>query len=311
MLKLLAGFLRVIRLPNLVFMALAQSLLQFCVYHRLYEDTIPAGDGWRFALLALASFFIAAAGYIINDYFDINMDEINKPDKIVVGRIMKRRWAIVWHFVFSAAGVLLTMLAVQLSKQWYLALANLFCVGLLWLYSTWFKKRLLIGNIVIAVLTAWSILIVFFSKFSLADAVGMGQAAHDKFFRITMLYAGFAFILTLIREAVKDIEDMPGDEKFGCRTMPILWGVNATKVYIAVWMVALLALLIILQVYVLQFRWWWPVLYCILLIIVPLLYLFSQLFRAVATNDFHRLSTGIKLVMLTGILSMVFFYFYL
>ena len=93
--------------------------------------------------------------------------------------------------------------------------------------------------------------------------------------------------------------------------MPIVWGVNAAKIYIAVWLVVLIAILIVVQVYVLQFRWWLPVLYSIGLIIAPLVFIFSKLFRAVTTADFHQLSNWIKLVMLTGILSMLFFYFYL
>lgn len=95
-------------------------------------------------------------------------------------------------------------------------------------------------------------------------------------FRLAFLYAGFAFIATLIREAIKDIEDMPGDLKYGCRTMPIVWGVNAAKIYIAVWLIVLIAILIVVQVYVLQFRWWLPVLYSIGLIIAPLVFIFQN-----------------------------------
>ena len=309
--RLIAGFFKLIRLPNLIFIALTQVLFQFCIYYTLYKGNIPSDDLSRFIALLFASLFIAAAGYVINDYFDINIDEVNKPQKLVVDRIISRRWAIAWHFMLSANGIILTALAVHFMQKWYLILANMFCVALLWVYSTNFKKSLLFGNIVISILVAWTILIIFFSKLSVADAVGMGEGAHYKFFRLAFLYAGFAFIATLIREAIKDIEDMPGDLKYGCRTMPIVWGVNAAKIYIAVWLIVLIAILIVVQVYVLQFRWWLPVLYSIALIIAPLVFIFSKLFRAVTTADFHQLSNWIKLVMLTGILSMLFFYFYL
>jgi 4-hydroxybenzoate polyprenyltransferase len=93
--------------------------------------------------------------------------------------------------------------------------------------------------------------------------------------------------------------------------MPITWGVNATKVYIAVWMIILISILVVIQVYILQFRWWWAVGYCILAIILPLIYIFLKLFRASSVQEYHRLSSLTKLVMLTGILSMIFFYFYL
>ena len=309
--RLLAAFLRLIRLPNLIFIALAQALFQFCIYRNLYEGNIPAGDMRSFILLVLASVFIAAAGYIINDYFDINIDEVNKPRRMIVDKFIKRRWAIAWHFMLSISGVALTFFAVPFLSKWYLVLANIFCVALLWLYSTNFKKQLLVGNIVISLLTAWTILIIFFSKVSAADALGMGEGNHAKLFRIAVLYAAFAFISSLIREAIKDMEDMPGDERYGCRTMPITWGIHATKIYVAVWLIVLLAMLIAVQVYVLQFRWWLPVVYNLVLIILPLIYIFYLLFRARSTKEFHTLSSWIKGIMLTGILSMLFFYYYL
>lgn len=309
--RLIAAFLKMIRLPNLFFMALTQVLFQFCIYHTLYKGSIPAGDLTRFILLVFASLFIAAAGYIINDYFDINIDEVNKPQKMVVDKVIHRRWAIAWHFMLSGAGIILTVLALPFLRHWYLILANVFCVVLLWFYSTNFKKSLLTGNIVISLLTAWTILIIFFSKFNLDDAFGAGAMNHSKFFRMTILYAGFAFIISLIREAIKDMEDMPGDAKYGCRTMPIVWGVNATKVYAAVWLIVLIAVLIILQVYVLQFRWWLAVAYSVPAIIFPLLIILFKLRKSNAPQHFHQLSTLTKLVMFTGIVSMAFFYYYL
>jgi 4-hydroxybenzoate polyprenyltransferase len=310
--RLTAAFLKMIRLPNLFFIALTQVLFQVCVYYTLYnKGLIPASDLSHFILLVLASLFIAAGGYVINDYFDINIDEVNKPQKMVVDKVIHRRWAIAWHFILSFTGIVLTVFALPIIDKWYLIVANMFCVALLWFYSTNFKKSLLIGNIVISLLTAWTILIVFFSKVSLSDAFGVSMGAHHKFFRLAILYASFAFISSLIREAIKDMEDMEGDARYGGRTMPIVWGVNATKVYVAVWLIVLIAMLIILQAYVLQFRWWLPVVYCIVLIIAPLLYIFYKLFKATTPAEFHRLSSLTKLVMLTGILSMIFFYFYL
>jgi 4-hydroxybenzoate polyprenyltransferase len=309
--RLIAGFLKMIRLPNLLFIALTQTLFQVCIFYPLYNGNIPVSDTRNFILLVLSSIFIAAAGYIINDYFDINIDEVNKPEKMVVDKVINRRWAIAWHFILSITGILLTALALPVFEKWYLLLGNVLCVVLLWFYSTTFKQRLLIGNIVISLLTAWTLLLIFLSKVSITDAFETANPGQPKFFRFAFLYAGFAFIISLIREAVKDVEDMPGDARYGCRTMPILWGVNATKVYIAVWMIILIAILVVVQVYVLQFQWWWAVGYCVVMIILPLLYIFYKLFKASSVPDYHRLSSWTKLVMLTGILSMIFFYFYL
>jgi 4-hydroxybenzoate polyprenyltransferase len=306
--RLTAAFFKMIRLPNLFFMALTQVLFQFCIYQRIYKNNIPDGDLKQFILLVLASLFIAAAGYIINDYFDINIDEVNKPHKMVVDKIISRRWAIAWHFMLSGAGIILTIIALPFSQKWYLILANICCVALLWFYSVKFKKNLLTGNIVISLLTAWTILFIFFSKVNLQDAFNPG---HHRFFRLTILYAGFAFIISLIREAIKDMEDMPGDAKYGCRTMPIVWGVNATKVYAAVWLIVLIAVLLLLQVYVLQFQWWLAVAYNVPAVIFPLVIILLKLKRSNTTADYHKLSSLTKLVMFTGIVSMLFFYIYL
>jgi 4-hydroxybenzoate polyprenyltransferase len=309
--RLIAAFLRLVRLPNLFFIALSQALFQFCIYHTLYKGAIPEGDTIRFILLMLASLMIAAAGYIINDYFDINIDEVNKPHRMVVDKVISRRWAIAWHFILSTSGIILTALALPVLQKWYLIAANIFCVALLWFYSTSFKRQLLTGNIVISLLTAWAILIVFFSKVSLANAFGAGDGSHYKLFRIAVLYAGFAFIISIIREAIKDMEDMEGDVKYGCKTMPIVWGINATKVYVAVWLIVLLAMLIIILIYILQFQWWLAVAYGVTTILFPLMVVLFKLKKSVTVQQYHQLSTITKLVMFTGILSMLFFYFWL
>jgi 4-hydroxybenzoate polyprenyltransferase len=309
--RLFVAFLKLVRLPNLIFIALTQTLFQLCIYYPIYAGDIPPHDTTAFIFIVLASVFIAAGGYAINDYFDINIDEVNKPDRMVVDKIIHRRSAIIWHFIFSFAGIICTILAMPIVEKWYLILANTGCVALLWFYSAGFKKRLLIGNMIISLLTAWVVLILFFSKLSSGDAFGSDNPANYKFFRIAFMYAGFAFIISLIREAVKDMEDLPGDARHGCRTMPVVWGLTASKVYVAVWLVVLIALLVIIQIYVLQFGWWLPVLYSTVFIITPIIYIFIKLFRASDAAGFHQLSTMTKLVMLSGILSMIFFRFYL
>ncbi|HET9431306.1 MAG TPA: UbiA family prenyltransferase, partial [Chitinophagaceae bacterium] len=106
--RLIVAFFKLVRLPNLLFIALTQVLFQYCIFYPLYRDSISKSDDRAFMLLVMASVLIAAAGYIINDYFDINIDEVNKPSRMVVDKLIHRRWAIAWHFILSAAGVLLT-----------------------------------------------------------------------------------------------------------------------------------------------------------------------------------------------------------
>jgi 4-hydroxybenzoate polyprenyltransferase len=312
-LRLPLAFLRLVRWPNLVFIAITQVLFVYCIIHPVFDTAgvVPNIHGHFFLLLMLSSVLIAAAGYIINDYFDLNIDQVNKPEKLIVEKIINRRWVILWHLILSTIGVVLFFYIDLKTNTRFLTIANIGCVFLLFLYSISLKKKLLFGNIVISLLTAWVILVITWAETSnLLQTIAIGSYT-EKITRITFLYAGFAFVISLIREVVKDMEDIEGDRRYGCRTMPIVWGILASKIFVAVWLVVLIAALTIVQFYVLQFRWWWSAVYCIILIILPLIYIFRKLYKANTATDFHQLSTYIKLTMFTGILSMLFFRFYL
>jgi 4-hydroxybenzoate polyprenyltransferase len=303
--KLISAFFKLLRWPNLIFIVLTQLLFYYCIYLPLYQTQQTYLLMW----LIIASVSIAAAGYIINDYFDLNIDQINKPDKNVLNSIIHRRWAIIWHLLLSTFGIGATIMALGFSK-WYLVVANIVCVALLWLYSTSFKRQLLIGNVVISLLSAWTVLILFFAKVPFSEAFNNQNDITLKYFRLAFLYGGFAFVISLVREAIKDIEDREGDAHYGCKTLPIYAGVRATKIYVATLLVVLIVGLIVLQLYVLQFNWVWAVVYSILLIISPLVHLLSQLFKAQTIKEYSKLSGLTKLIMLTGILSMIFFRLY-
>jgi 4-hydroxybenzoate polyprenyltransferase len=182
------------------------------------------------------------------------------------------------------------------------------------LYSTTFKKKILTGNVIIAALTAWTILILYFAVNNTYFLTG-GRFAEIKIpllriYKFVVMYAGFAFIISLIREIIKDMEDVAGDEKYNCKTMPIVWGINAAKIFASVWMVVLIAGLIVLQFYLLQLKWWMSAAYCALLIILPLISLLKRLVNAQYQQQFHQLSNQVKWVMLAGILFMIFIRYY-
>ena len=270
-LRLLGAFFRLIRWPNLVFIVLTQVLFYYCILlpdltgPKNYDNALrPA---W-FYLLSLSSILIAAAGYIINDYFDLNIDRVNKPERLVVDKIIKRRWTILWHWILSGLGVIIGAYVSLKVRNPFVALGNFGCVVLLWFYSTTFKRKLLIGNVLISLMTAWVILVLYVAEFKLA--VFRDPVYHlmlSRLFKFASLYGGFAFIISLIREVVKDIEDMNGDARYGCRTMPIVWGVNVAKVFAATWLVVLIGCLVVIQFYVLQNGWWIILPYCAFLII--------------------------------------------
>lgn len=310
--KLVSAFFRLIRWPNLVFIALTQMLFYYCII----IPSLPQGyNDWPhkltqplFYILLTASVLIAAAGYIINDYFDINIDQVNKPDQMVLQKIINRRWAIFLHLLITIIGLALS-LYVSIKTSFIIIIANVICALLLWVYSTTFKKKLLSGNIIISGLTAWTVMVLYFAANTVITrnpAAGM-YPGMQTIYKFAALYAGFAFIISLIREVVKDIEDLQGDSRYNCKTMPIVWGVPAAKVFVGVWLVVLLGALAVVLVYVLQIGWWVSSVYVLLLVVLPLLKILRQFYKAQTVAEYHRLSTLIKMVMLTGILSMLLF----
>lgn len=312
--KLAAGFFRLIRFPNLFFIALTQFIFYYAIIlpsFRTSDVTLNLKET-ELLMLVVASILIAAAGYIINDYFDLNIDRVNKPGKLVIGNIIRRRWAILWHLGFSLGGVILSVIVSFRIHNPFPALFNIITVFLLWFYSTTFKKQLLIGNIVISLLTGWVVLVLYVAvkPLGLEDPSSTEFKALARVFKFAVLYGGFAFIISLVREVVKDIEDMEGDARYGCNTMPIMWGIPVAKMFATVWLIVLICSLVIIQLYALQLHWWWSVLYSLLFIITPTFLVLKKMAPAITPVQFHEISTMIKLVMLTGILSMLFVKWY-
>ncbi len=315
--KLIAAFLRLVRLLNLVMIGVTQVLFYFSLVPFYTGDVISINSSFsslHYFLLILSSLLIAAAGNIINDYFDRNIDEINKPEKKIIDKLIKRRWAIVMHIVFSLTAILIGFYIDSQTPVFWLGFSNTICVLLLFAYSISLKKKLLVGNVLISLLTAWVIFVCFLCYYRTLSFEGYEpfevQAIISRFIRISFLYAGFAFVISLIREVVKDMEDMEGDKRYGCKTIPIAWGIPASKVFVAVWLVVLIGMISIVQIYAWQLGWYWSAAYSILLIITPLVWIMRKLFQAQVSKDYHQLSTLIKLVMLAGLLSMVFFKIY-
>jgi 4-hydroxybenzoate polyprenyltransferase len=308
--KVLTAFFKLIRWPNLVFIALTQVLFRYFILPFVYKQSHPGYEDIKlteplFFLLVLASVCIAAGGYIINDYFDVNIDQINKSSKVIIGRHINRRSAILLHAVISFAGLVLSFYVGYRLNNYYIPVFNLLAIFVLLFYSTTFKKKLLVGNILISLLTAWVILVLTLAEYRFR--ISPSDIVWQRLLKLSFIYAGFAFIISLVREVIKDIEDMEGDLKFGCTTMPIVWGLQVSKVFAGVWIVVLAGLISIIQIYVIQFGWWYSALYSFIIIVIPLLWVLRKLYEANTPSQFHQLSFVVKMIMLAGILSMAFF----
>lgn len=308
--KAIPAFFRLIRWPNLLFIVLTQALFRYFILPFVYLDGHEGYENIKlsnslFFILVLASVCIAGAGYIINDYFDVNIDLVNKSSKVIIDKFIKRRWAIVLHAVLSFAGLVLSMYVGWRLQNILIPLFNFLAIFILLFYSSTFKKKLLIGNILISLLTAWVILVMTLAEYRFR--LSPHDIVWQRLLKLSFIYAGFAFIISLVREVVKDMEDREGDVKYGCTTMPIVWGIPVSKVFAGVWIVVLTGLVMAMQIYVIQLGWWFSALYSIVTIVIPLIWVLRKLYEANTPKQFHQLSSVIKIIMLAGIISMAFF----
>ncbi|MBX9851670.1 MAG: geranylgeranylglycerol-phosphate geranylgeranyltransferase [Cytophagaceae bacterium] len=278
----LSAFLKLIRFGNLVILVLTQY----------FAAIFLAGpkENWKsiitdinLFLIVLSTGMIAAAGYIINDYYDIKIDMINKPKRVVVGKLLTRRIAIFGHTVLNFTGILIGLIV-----SWKIAAVNFLAAYFLWLYSNSLKRLPLVGNIIVSALTSLSILIIalYYKKNEL----------------LIINFAVFAFFISLIREIIKDMEDVKGDSAFGCRTLPLVYGIRKTKIFLYMLLVLFLIILLLLGK---DFRKE-MVYYFSALILLPVIFLIIRLTKADNSKDFRVLSRICKFIMVGGVVSMVF-----
>ena len=278
---LLLGFIKLVRLPNLLIIVLTQYITRIFLIG-------PKENWWqhitdiKLLLLSFSTVLVAAAGYIINDYYDIKIDTINKPKRVVVGRLLRRRKALAAHIILNVIGILIAF-TISLKIG-----AITFVSGfLLWLYSNQLKRLPFTCNFVIAALTAVSVMVIYV------------YAPRNEFMVYT--FAFFAFFISLIREIIKDMEDVKGDATFGCQTLPIIWGIRRTKTLLYLLIASFLLVLFMLSIYLDHTL----ITYFCFFILLPVGWLTFKLIRADTKKDFAYLSSLCKVIMLSGVLSMV------
>jgi len=313
MLRQLRSILRLIRFPNLVIIAATQYAMRYLLMEPLLPSdtfTLQFGDT-QFFFLVLSTIFIAAAGYIINDYFDTQADMINKPARVVVGVKVSRRVAMTLHAALNIIGVGIGIYLAFYIKLPSLSFVFLIATGLLWFYSTNYKRQFLVGNLSVAFLTGLvPLMVVLFEIPMLNREYGQVMLRNDASFNYIFAWVGgfsfFAFLTTLTREVIKDAEDFEGDMAYGMKTVPIVLGVVWTKVVVLLLIGLTVFMLIYLQVKYILFSVepldYLSLAYFLLFLILPLIGLSVQVLAAKTKRGYSRASNLIKIVMLTGIL---------
>lgn len=305
--------LRLVRYKNLLIVASTMLLVRYFIMEPILNSfgfELQLGL-LSFAMLVMATVCITAAGYVINDYFDTRTDLVNRPQKVVVGKSVSRRMAIAIHMVLSALGIFLGLLvAIKIGRPIF-SLLFVLATGVLWFYSTTYKRQLIIGNLVVATLTGLVPLIPLIFEYPLFDIYWDVIALyHINLYKMVYWvggYALFAFLLTFVREIIKDIEDFEGDTVYGRNTIPVHFGIKVSKIIASSLLMTTLIVLIFLFASYMRFLPsgkfdYYTFIYFVLFILIPIFVLFVMLLLAQNKDDYHQASRMNKFIMLFGLL---------
>ena len=282
-------------------LALMQLLFR---YGFLNYQSIPlALNNWQYLLLVFATVMIAAGGYVINNIMDQETDNYNKPKNVVVGNSISEINAYNIYFLTTVLGVGAGFYLSNIIAKPGFAAIFIIISATLYLYATTLKQLLLIGNFVVALLLAFSVIIIgIFDLFPVISPEN--KAVMRGLFSILLDYALFAFVINFIREIVKDMEDMNGDYKQGMNTLPIAIGLKRTsKVVFVLSLIALIMIIYYIKNYFLPNDLHLATLYTLTTIVSPLIYFVIKIDHAKKMKDFNTLSTILKLIILFGLLS--------
>lgn len=298
------AFFKLIRVENLLIIIITQWSIKYLVFAPINEFSkfTPV----LFTISLLSTLLIAAAGYIINDYFDVKTDKINRPETVVIDVVIKRRWAVILHIIFNGIGLILGLYLAIKCHTLKLLMFQLLSILLLWFYSTHFKKQLLVGNIVVSLLTATIPLMPMVYEYYLAGGIdSLSSFLIGDFLKILVIivlgYSAFAFLTSFAREVIKDMEDYKGDIQTGCKTMPIVWGIITSKVVTFFVIVITIGLLLLASLKFYKEKQFMAVYYILGVVILPLMILLIQTIRAKTSKDFKMASLLLKFTMLFGI----------
>jgi len=266
-----------------------------------------------FFLLVFSTVLIAAAGYIINDYFDIKIDRVNKPDKVIVGKFIKKRVAMLWHTILNVLAIAIALYLSIKYGNYFPLIIHLFTTFGLWMYSLTLKRKFLSGNLTIAIMSALVVVLVGLVELPgiwnytehIPSHVAMGHQHWKNVMFQLIIFSSFAFLSTLIREIQKDLADMKGDEVLNCSTVPLVWGIRKTKNFISVLIFILaISILAIQQLFASDLI---SSLYVTILVIVPMMYSAYQCNQAKDRKGFLVASAWMKFSMFTGVLFAIFY----
>lgn len=293
-------YLKLIRFQNLVVMVLIQYLIRFTLIIPGYGKENVLSD-FYFALILFSIILIVAAGYTINDYFDIKVDSENKDEHVIVGRAIKRRIALVIHFILTSVGLISGFYFAYKINHLEISLILIFCAYILWVYNLKLKRIFFLANLIVAGLSA-----VFVTSIAILEIfLKYNHNSSINNIKILVAIATFAFILSLMNEIIKDLKTLEGDKKYKIRTLPTVWGLLKTKEFLK-WL-SILMVFIVSIMSITEFKTNLNALsYSFMFIIGPLFLLNIWVYKAQQKLDYERISKLNKFIIFAGIMSILF-----
>lgn len=297
------NFLRLIRYQNLIMLAIMQLVFHFGFLKKQISE-LGLTD-WQFLLLMLSTICIAGAGYLINDVFDKTIDKINKPEKVIIDKHISEATAYNYYVVLNVIGVGAGFYLSNLIGKPSFSAIFIIIAATLYLYASSLKKSLLIGNIIVALILGISVLMVGIYDL-LPIITPENRQGLGSLFKILIDYATFAFLLNLIREIIKDFEDIEGDLDSGAKSLPIVLGVKNSKIVLSVLLIiAIVSLIWYILVYLFENDLYLAILYIFALILAPVIYTLIRLWSASKKKDYSHLSLILKGIIFFGILTIL------
>jgi 4-hydroxybenzoate polyprenyltransferase len=295
------SFLKLIRYQNLLMLAFMQLIFRY-VFFKFQNIPLALAD-WQYGLLVLSTILIAAGGYVINNIFDQNTDTINKPSNVIVGKTISETNAYNLYIGLTITGVAIGFYLSNVIVKPGFASIFILIAATLYLYATSLKQMMIIGNVIVALLLSFSVVII--GIFDLFPTIHEGnQQQLGVVFSILLDYALFTFFLNFMREIVKDLEDVDGDYNQGMNTLPIAIGKSRTaKIVFGLSFIPILFMLYYINKYLLELVF--TTVYLLLFVVGPLFYFTVKIWTAKSKKEFHALSLLLKWILLFGILSVV------
>jgi 4-hydroxybenzoate polyprenyltransferase len=262
-------------------------------------------NNWQYVLLVLSTVLIAAAGYVINDIFDQDTDNINKPTKVIVGKRISENNAYYIYAALNSTGVCIGFYLSNVIMKPSFATVFILIAATLYIYATSLKQMAVVGNIIVAITLSFSVIII--GIFDIYPAINSAnQLVMSNLFSVLVDYAIFAFMINLLREMIKDIEDIKGDEEQGMRTLPIIIGLaKTTKLIFALSFVPILTLFNYVNNYFVGNNLFIATGYTFIFVLGPLFYCTIKIWITKTKEDFHALSSLLKWILFFGILSII------